>query len=151
MNKITLELSKFNQNSTKLLELQLKKYFKDLTYNEVRAIECIGQSKEINLTKLANKINISRGGATKLTKRLIELDLIQKYTNASNKKEVYFKTTTKGEQINQNHIALHKSWDTMEDEMFKDISEEIQNIVFDFLIKANQISEQEIIKLEGEK
>ncbi|QZY56128.1 MarR family transcriptional regulator [Crassaminicella profunda] len=69
----------------------------DLLYSsEIHTLQVIGNNANINLTELAAKLDISKSGASKFTKKLIEKNLITKSKHLSNKKEVVFNLTEKG-------------------------------------------------------
>lgn len=147
MNKITLELNKFSKNSQTLLELQLKHYFNDLSYNEVRAIEVINDYPNTNMAGIAHKLHLTRAGASKLLKKLESLGFIEKQAG-SNRKELYYVLTTLGQETNNNHINLHKSWEDLEQKMYSQISAEDQETVLNFMLLANKLSKAEAEKFK---
>lgn len=69
----------------------------DLLYSsEIHTLQVIGKNSNINLTELAAKLDISKSGASKFVKKLIEKKLITKSKYLSNRKEVVFNLTEKG-------------------------------------------------------
>lgn len=69
----------------------------DLLYSsEIHTLQVIGRNANINLTELAGKLDISKSGASKFVRKLLEKELITKSKHLSNKKEVVFNLTEKG-------------------------------------------------------
>ena len=80
-----------------------KKRFQDiyngLNINEVHTIDYIKKNTSPNVTSISSNLNITRGGATKITKKLISKGYINEYKLEENKKEKYFMLTKSGEEI----------------------------------------------------
>lgn len=69
----------------------------DMLYSsEIHTLQAIGRNANINLTELAEKLDISKSGASKFVLKLLEKDLITKNKLINNKKEVVFNLTEKG-------------------------------------------------------
>lgn len=84
-------------------------FMQENTYSEVRVVELIELSDEpMNVTKLAKKMNMTRGAISKITKKLVQNEYIQKYQLSSNQKEVYFKLAGKGFEIHKQHMDMHE-------------------------------------------
>lgn len=112
----------------------------DLLYSsEIHTLVAIGKHPGCNLTELAYDLDITKGGAGKFTKKLLEKSLITKSQLPGNKKEVVFHITRKGKIAYEHHElfeqrrfgAIYKLMDSMEEE-------EVEKLE-DFLIKLNQI------------
>lgn len=74
----------------------------DLLYSsEIHTLVAIGNHPDVNLTELANILDITKGGASKFVKKLLGKALINKKSLATNKKEVLFELTEKG------RVAFH--------------------------------------------
>ena len=58
---------------------------------EVHTIQYIGQHTGANVTAIAAGLYVTRGAVSKMTKRLIRRELIEKYQSPENQKEVYFR------------------------------------------------------------
>lgn len=135
-----------------LFELFNKVNFQDmyngLNINEVHSIDFIGNNSNPKLTDIANFLNITRGGATKITKRLINEGYIQDYKLYENKKEKYFKLTTIGNDIFNKHKLIHEESIRKDSRIFSELSKEEKIIAFKFL----DILENDLInKLKSNK
>lgn len=89
--------------------------------SEIHTIQKIGYNQNINLTDLADKLNISKSAVSKFTKRLLNKDLITKTRKLNNDKEVVFNLTNKG-------LTAFTTHEKFEEEMFKSI----KNLINDF-------------------
>lgn len=120
-----------------LFELFNKSNFQDiysgLNINEVHTIDFIGGSINPKLTDVANFLNITRGGATKITKRLINGGYIQDYKLDENKKEKYFKLTNTGNDIFNKHKLIHEESIRKDSRIFSELSKEEKITIFKFL------------------
>jgi DNA-binding MarR family transcriptional regulator len=69
----------------------------DLLYSsEIHTLQAIGNNANVNLTELAEKLDISKSGTSKFVKKLLEKNLITKSKQLNNKKEVVFNLTKMG-------------------------------------------------------
>ncbi|WP_054654558.1 MarR family transcriptional regulator [Secundilactobacillus silagei] len=69
-------------------EMQTK--LADFKPAEVHTIQYIGQHIGANVTAIAAGMYVTRGAVSKMTKRLIRRELIEKYQSAENKKRGLF-------------------------------------------------------------
>lgn len=106
--QILVKLTKVFELFTEFNEISFKKTYNNLNINEVHTIDFIGKNDKINVTQINNRLKITKGGVTKITKKLIDKGYIYSYQLANNKKEKYFKLTEKGTEIFVKHIEIHK-------------------------------------------
>ena len=119
---------------------------KECKSSEVHSIEYIGENKDSNVTKLAEKFYMTRGAISKLTKKLIEKGYIKSYQKTDNNKEIYFKLTKKGEQIYKTHEQLHKEFCKRDKPVFKEITNEELDNMLNFVKNYNKHLDIEIEK-----
>lgn len=141
LNKI-IELSQlfdeFNKSS-------FSKNYKGLGINEVHAIDYIGKTKEPNVTKITQFLKITKGGVTKITKKLIDKSYIESYQIEGNKKEKYFRLTKKGREIFKKHKLVHEEsinrdkliFDKFDDCEHKIISKFLDELIDDYKEKLS--------------
>ena len=67
---------------------------KNFTVNEMHCIDCIGKIVDPNVTKLAKALNMTRGGISRLIKKLLNKGAVKIYTNQNNNKEIYYHLTS---------------------------------------------------------
>jgi len=108
--------------------------------SSLHVIDCIGHNEPINNIGIASKMNLSKANITKITRKLTKDELINRFQLADNKKEIYFKLTSKGKRV----FALHEKIHNKKKEQFYDLigtfSEDKQIIILEFLEKMiNQL------------
>ncbi|WP_217598169.1 MarR family transcriptional regulator, partial [Cohnella sp. GbtcB17] len=62
---------------------------------------------DASVTKLAERIYMTRSAISKIAKKLMEMGLIESYQKPENKKEIYFKLSEQGEAVSRIHEELH--------------------------------------------
>ncbi|GAX01517.1 MarR family transcriptional regulator [Secundilactobacillus silagei] len=97
-------------------EMQTK--LADFKPAEVHTIQYIGQHIGANVTAIAAGMYVTRGAVSKMTKRLIRRELIEKYQSAENKKEVYFRLTAAGQKVYEQHEAMDRQHDKRDQVVF---------------------------------
>ncbi|MDF2942988.1 MAG: MarR family transcriptional regulator [Herbinix sp.] len=148
MNELTDLLYKTLSNANFLNAKQLKDYLKDYQFSEVHCIEIINHLENANVTKIAEAAHMTRGGISKITKKLITRGAIESYQAPENKKEIYFKLTEIGRDMVRRHNEIHKMWEERDNAVVNMISENESKIIISFLNKFNQHIEAEIKKLD---
>lgn len=149
MNKI----EQFNINSKELLnkiewleKFKLQDALKGYTPSEVHCIEAIEKTKNPNVIKLASSLYLTRGAISKLTQKLIKKNLIESYKNTNNKKEVYFKLTSRGKEIYEIHEKLNKDFRERDNIVFEQLTEIQFTHILDFQEKYLNHLDKEIKK-----
>lgn len=112
---------------------ELESALSGYTLNEVEVIEHIALIPNANVTKLANASYMTRGAISKLTKKLIAKDIIDSYQDDNNKKEIYFRLTVKGQEINNIHNKLHQSFLERDKEVFENMADDEFDTIFRFI------------------
>lgn len=102
-----------NKQWTERIEEELKKvneeWSADLNLNrsEIDFIACIGDHEPINVTAVSEKIKLSKGSITRISTKLLNIELIRRVKRNGNKKEVYFLLTPKGAKVYEIYTRLH--------------------------------------------
>jgi len=129
-----------------LNKFKMKDSFEDYKSSEVHCIEYIGRNVDSNVTKLAESFYVTRGAISKLSKKLIKKGIIESYQKPDNKKEIYFRLTTQGEEINKIHEKLHKEFQERDKVVFEQITEEQFDSMLRFVEKYSKHLDSEIEK-----
>lgn len=112
----------------------------DLLYSsEIHTLEAIGKYPGSNLTELSEKLNITKGGTSKFVKKLLAKDLIVKESLADNKKETFYRLTSKGEVAYKGHqeFSLARFGDILQ--RLSELSLKEANVIEEFLEDLNEI------------
>ncbi|WP_051623678.1 MarR family transcriptional regulator [Clostridium hydrogeniformans] len=114
-------------------EKGFKECYDNLNVNEVHTIDYIGSNDFTNVTKITDHLKITKGGVTKITKRLIEGGYIYQYQIEGNKKEKYFNLLDKGETIFKEHKKIHMEAMDEDKKIFEKLNLDEKNTVSKFL------------------
>lgn len=149
MNKEEQVMMGFRELFNKLAWINKSKMedsLKGYKSSEVHCIEYVGRNVDSNVTKLADAFYMTRGAISKLTKKLIEKDLIEPYQKQDNKKEIYFKLTKQGEKVYKIHEELHNEFQERDKAVFEDVTEKQFNDIINFVDKYSKHLDSEIKK-----
>ena len=101
---------------------------KNFTVNEMHCIDCIGKIENPNVTKLAYALHLTRGGISRLIRKLVTKGAVKIYTSQNNKKEIYYRLTTLGKDIYVAHEHLHRMCHKQDAKFLKQFNkEELEN------------------------
>ena len=89
---------------------QMEAEFSNISLSEIETIEFIAKTPYPNVTKLAHHLYMTRGAASKIAKKLLKKNLVESYQIPQNKKEIYFRLTKEGQEINDRHESLHQKF-----------------------------------------
>ncbi|MBC3886776.1 MarR family transcriptional regulator [Acetobacterium paludosum] len=92
-----------------------------LHQSEIHTIEAIKNHANVNASELSNILGITNGAVTQITSKLKKKGLVDQYNTVSNKKEVYYRLTDKGEIANLGHDKHHK-------EVYKKLNQYIDSL-----------------------
>ena len=106
-----------------LYKKQADPVLSDYTVTEMHCIENIGKTKDPNVTKLAAAMNITRGGISKMIKKILHKGAIETYSDGDNKKEIYYRLTASGQHVFDAHEEIHKKWRKHDEEFFNQFSD----------------------------
>jgi len=81
-----------------------------LYFAEIHTITMVGNNNEINMTKLADVMGVTRGAISQTIRKLVSKNLILK-TNINNRKEINLKLSEKG-------LKVYKAQDSFQKEVF---------------------------------
>ncbi|WP_053027307.1 MarR family transcriptional regulator [Staphylococcus haemolyticus] len=121
---------------------KMEQALKGFKSSEVHCVEAIKEYQNPNVQYLANKLFMTRGAISKLTKRLQQKGLIESFKSKDNKKEIYFKLTTQGESVYQIHSELHETFQKRDQSVFDSMTEDEFNNMMTFINRYNQHLDQ---------
>ena len=129
-----------------LNKIKMEDSLKGFKSSEVHCIEYIGRNADPNVTKLAEAFYMTNGAISKLSKKLIKKGIIESYQKPENKKEIYFRLTSQGEEIFKIHEELHKEFQERDKAVFEEVTEEQFDQVLRFIEKYSIHLDTEIKK-----
>lgn len=128
-------------------KVKMEESLKGYKPSEVHCIEYIAKNEDPNVTKLAEAFYMTKSAISKLTKKLMEKGFIESYQKPDNKKEIYFRLTSKGSAINQVHDELHQSFRKRDKVVFEHVTDEQYAAVLQFVDKYSKHLDNEIKKM----
>ncbi|MHA4990631.1 winged helix DNA-binding protein [Cetobacterium somerae] len=107
--------------------------YEDLNINETHTIDFIGKNIKNNSSEISKYLNITRGGATKIVKKLLEKGYILEYSIEENRKEKYFNLTEKGMKIYEKHLENHRKAEERDSQIFENFNSKEKEVIDKFL------------------
>ncbi|MGL5656414.1 MAG: winged helix DNA-binding protein [Fusobacteriaceae bacterium] len=139
MDEIILSLLKKiydKQNELSLLHEDV--LYKENSISEIHTIAIIGKIEKINGVKISKELDMTRSSISKIILKLKKKKLVDSYQSETNKKEIYYKLTEKGNEIFLEHEKLHIKWEERELEFISSLDLDKKLIVEEFLTKYNE-------------
>lgn len=138
LNQLTALFNKL----TYLDSVQLETALHGFKPAEVHTLAFIAAHNDVNVSKIAAERYVTRGAASKMTRRLEARKLITRFQLPENKKEVYFRLTPAGTTIYRAHQKLDTQFAMRDHGVFADAAE-MANVIA-FLQKYNDHLDHEI-------
>lgn len=107
--------------------------YENLSINEIHTIDFIGKNIKNNSSEISKYLNITRGGATKIVKKLLDKEYILEYSVEENRKEKYFNLTEKGNNLYEKHLENHRKSEERDSQIFENFNSEEKEIINKFL------------------
>ena len=123
---------------------QPKKFGTDniLYASEIHTIEMIGNHPGITATELAERQGIYKSALPKLIHKLVQKDLVYRYQEANNKKNILLDLTGKGRIAFQQHFKFHQTFDIRIMEKINSLTPEEYLFLCDMLEEIEQYVDQ---------
>jgi DNA-binding MarR family transcriptional regulator len=119
-----------------------------LHHAEVYLLETIKSLDGANVSELARHLRMTNGAISQVTKKLLDKGLIESYRKPGNRKEVFSRLTSLGEQVCEGHQKHHENMVSLMREFMTQLNQQETQIVFDFLDVVNRGIERVIDKAE---
>ncbi|EIN8848680.1 MarR family transcriptional regulator [Listeria monocytogenes] len=132
-------------------KVKMEKALEGYKPSEVHCIEYISKNEDSNVTKLAEAFYMTKSAISKITKKLMDKGYIESYQKTENKKEIYFRLTAKGAEINQVHDDLHQEFLDRDKVVFEDVSDAQYAEVLKFVDKYSRHLDNEMQKVYNQK
>ena len=107
--------------------------------SEIHTITAVVDQPNINLTQLAQKMDISKAATSKFTGKMIKRGYLEKQSPLSNKKEVLFIATKKGETAAAGHDLFEKKIFGPLLQIERDLSEKERDTIISYFKKLKKM------------
>lgn len=113
--------------------------FASLTLTEIHALDTVGSMDHANVTRVADALSMTRGGASKAVRRLEKRGYVESYREPENRKEIYFRLTAKGRPLYDLHRQCHDRANREKARLLEAYSEEERQAILRFLDEMRQL------------
>jgi len=104
--------------------------------SEIHTLMAVGRHKEINITELARYLGISKSGISQMITRLFSKDLVEKYQNSDDSKQIFIRLSARGMIAylghEQHHAKIYahmtQKLGSMSDEQFMFLTKFLQTV-----------------------
>ncbi|OEU41719.1 MarR family transcriptional regulator [Methanosarcina sp. Ant1] len=134
-NNIIFSLKKIQENT----ELFVPNIEGELSISQVHCISVIGDNEGANVTNISNELEMTTGAITKMCKKLLSQDLVEKYQETGNKQKIYYKLTESGQRIYKIHKKLHDKIQKDKKSIIDKYTEDEKAIILRFLNEINSM------------
>ena len=121
-----------------------KPFIHEYGHSELHCIDTIGRYERTNVTSIGQRLSITRGAASKIARRLIERGDVEKYQVETNRKEVYYSLTERGQRVFDAHTERHAAWQSRDLAFLETVPEREKRAVSRFLKHFNRYLQQKI-------
>lgn len=150
MNAELLNLfAKYMEKQEMLSKLTEDEKLHGYNYSEIHTINAIGDLTEPNVTEIARSMNVTRGAISKITKKLLEQNLIEAYQKNGNKQKVFFRLTKQGQYLYDEHKKRHNLWLKRDDAFIKQFDPKTIEQIEQFMRAFNDYLEIQIAEFGG--
>lgn len=122
--------------------------FADLNLTEVHCIHWIGSLDHANVTKIAERMGMTRGAISKIARKLLGKELVASYREPTNNKEIYFRLLPGGRRMYDEHGKCHTQARAARMAVLEGYDVDEQAVILRFLDDMNRLID---IKLSLEK
>lgn len=127
------------QESSDSFPVELEGIFKGISLLEVHCIAQIGLLDYANVTRIARTMNLTRGGVSKICKRMAGKGLIEGYQRPNNNKEICYRLTGAGRKVYIEHEKIHNKARQEEMVLLGAFNESEQAVILRFLSGVYQL------------
>ncbi|TGE37453.1 MarR family transcriptional regulator [Desulfosporosinus fructosivorans] len=124
----------------------------EISLAEVHCLDWIGMTDHPNVTKISEKMGLTRGGISRICKKLLGKGLIESYQEPENNKEIYFRLTEGGQSVYGEHKKIHSEARQEWLSFFEHYSDNEQATILRFATDINDLFDSKSAdKIEKEK
>lgn len=100
----------------------IAKIVSEMTLMMLHVLDAIGKLEPVNGITISKQFGFSKGSISKITRKMVDKNIIQLEYLPNNKKEILFRTTSLGKEIYHLHLAMHQQIDIGVDQFLKQYS-----------------------------
>lgn len=139
--------SEFLEKQDILCKLTENQRLHNYGYSEIHTLKAVHDLPQPNVTSIAERLKLTKGAISKITKKLISAKLLDTYMLADNKQKVFFSLTEKGKELYKEHEKRHSLWRERDNKFLSSFSEQELCQIALFMEQYNQYLEERIAEL----
>ena len=105
------------------------------------------KSEDANVTKISKELVMTTGAITKMCKKLFNQGFVERYQNAENNKEVYYRLTEKGQYVYKIHKKIHDKTNADKESIITQYNDDEKSIILKFLNDINSMTNNTFIEV----
>lgn len=105
----------------------------ELSAREIHTLEAMVNHPNRNASELTELLGFQKGTFSKIASRLEKRGLVQRYQSQENRKEIFFRCTSLGQQAYEGHYRFHERTSPAAYERFQHYTEEEQAVILQFI------------------
>lgn len=145
------QFGEFLEKQDMLNKLTENQKLNNFGYSEIHTISAINNLENPNVTEIARQLDMTRGAISKITKKLLEKNLIEAYTIPDNKQKIFFRLTVAGQELYHEHEKRHRLWEKRDEEFLSRFSDGEQRTMFHFMAAYNEYLQRQIEEITKEQ
>lgn len=119
---------------------ELQELTEKLSILSIQVLNEIAKGTYQNAADIAQELNVTRGGVSRIAKRLIQDDLIEEAPKKKNHKEVSYILTDKGKAIHEVHLKLLTGIQNSHLNIIRSFEEKEQEAILKYLKQVSDLS-----------
>lgn len=121
---------------------ELKVTIKKLSILSLNVLYEIGEHKDQNPASIADSLNVTRGGISRISKRLLNDSLIEVTQKSDNQKEKFYMLTSQGQLVYEAYAKLIQKIYQKNLDIIRQFNPCEQQTIFSYIKKVSQLSVQ---------
>ena len=113
-------------------------------YSDIHTVMAIGSLEAPNVTQISRVMHMSKGGVSKIIKRLLAQGLVQSYQAPDNRQKIFYRLTEKGAYLYQEHEKCHAIYTARDALFLQRYSAEQLHDITAFMTAYNEYLDQQI-------
>ena len=117
-----------------------------LYFTEIHTISMVGKNREINMTRLAEMMGVTKGAISQTIRKLVTKDFILK-SNTNNRKEINLRLSAKGKKVYKGQALFQKELFTFAGTLYDGARPEDRDLVRRLFIAISENMQERVRKL----
>lgn len=136
--ELIILFKEFIDKQERIKQLSQKEKLLDYNLSEIHTIAAIGDLEEPNVTNISNYLNMTRGGISKITKKLISQGLITTEQREENLQKIFYNLTDSGKSLYEEHEKTHQCRLNQDKEFLNKFDDKELEIISNFMKQFNE-------------